>query len=125
MTRLWACIDPTRPQARILITHGAGQPLLKANLSRYPQHRQALPRLLEAIATWEGMPIHAALVADAQDPSALDRYHDSFFDGGRSPLYTLDLVSPLSKVRRQYRDDVRGMGSMNDLRQLLLFTVAR
>ena len=41
---------------------GPEEILLKANLSPLPSSRSALPALLEAMALWQGRPVHAALV---------------------------------------------------------------
>jgi hypothetical protein len=116
-------IAPTRESTRIIAMAGAERTLLKARLASSPSSRRALPSLLEAIALWQGQPVHAALVADAS-PSSCDTslFRDSFPDFG-SALYTLDFVEALRRPRR--RDDLSGMGPFEDLRQLLLFEVAR
>src|SRR5207248_11454801 len=102
---------------------GPERTLLKARLSSFPSSRLALPTLLEAIALWQGLPVRAALVADSPPrTSDTSLYRDSFPDFG-SALYTLEYVEALRKPRR--RDDLSGMGPFEDLRQLLLFEVAR
>lgn len=125
MQHLWACIDPRGPETRLLITNTGKEPLLKARLSRPPQHRQALPMLLEAIAQWQGRPIRAALVADKQGRYDSSLYHDCLVDACETPLYSLELVPPLAELRRLHRDEIDGMGRFHDLKQLMLFEVAR
>jgi hypothetical protein len=49
-------------------------------------------------------------------------YREAFVDFG-GPLYTLDWVAAV-RDRRRHRD-VRGVGNFSDLRQLVLFEVAR
>jgi hypothetical protein len=125
MQHLWACIDPRGPETRLLITNAGKQPLLKARMSRPPQHRKALPMLLEAIAQWEGQPIRAALVADDKGQYDSTLYHDCLVEPCETPLYTIETVLPLAALRRLHRDEINGMGRYHDLKQLLLFEVAR
>ena len=123
MTKLWAKIDPNRTEPRILITDSRSKPLVKARLSRPPQDRRALPALLEAIASWEGQRVRAALVVDGQDPHVYSRYHDCLVDACETPLYSIDYVPSLAVARRLHKDCIRGMGRFHDLRQLTLFEV--
>lgn len=126
MSSLWAAIDPSQFEARILISRGARQPVLKARLTRRPQHHRALPTLLEAIALWEGKPIRAALVADVLDNSfEATGYPSIFGEHDDTPLYQIHYVRSLAEARRQCRDEIRGMGRYHDLEQLMLLTVAQ
>lgn len=123
MRSIWMGIAPTHESTRVIAMAGAERTLLKARLSPSPSSRRALPSLLEAIALWQGRPVRAALVADPSvNSSDTSLFRDSFADFG-SALYTLDIVEALRRPRR--RDDVDGMGRFEDLRQLLLFEVAR
>ena len=123
MQSIWVGIHPQPSSTRILAMAWADRPLLKAHLLPSPASRTALPLLLEAIALWQGVPVRAALVADSSDGSCGMRlYRDSFADFG-SALYTLEYVDALRPPRR--RDPITGMGAFGDLRQLLLFQVAR
>jgi len=98
--------------------------LLKAHLSTQPQHVRALPTLLEALALWQGQEVHAALVADEQAATCgTSLYRDCLDLAGPTPLYRLEVVA-----HRRNRDagaEIRGMGDFRDLRQLLLWEVAR
>ena len=125
MQHLWACIDPRGLETRLLITNAGKEPLLKARMSRPPQHRKALPMLLEAIAQWEGRPIRAVLVADDKGQYDSTLYHDCLVEPCETPLYTIETVLPLAALRRMHRDEINGMGRYHDLKQLLLFEVAR
>lgn len=118
-------IEPQRECTRIIAMAGPGaaRTLLKARLAPSPSSRQALRTLLEAIALWQGRPVRAALVADPSgDSSGTSLFRDCLpdFEGA---LYTLDYVEALRRPAR--RDDITGMGRFEDLRQLLLFEVAR
>ncbi len=124
MHSIWVGIDPRPPTARILAMAGPGETLLKARLTSAPEHPRALATLLEALALWQGAPVRAALAVGDEEPWCdMSRFHVGFADFGGMPLYSLDVVSRLRRPRR--RDDVRGMGDFRDLKQLLLFEVAR
>jgi hypothetical protein len=125
MRHLWACIEPRGVETRLLITNEGKEPLLKARMNRQPQHRRALPMLLEAIAQWEGRPIRAALVADDKGQYDSTLYHDCLVDDCETPLYSIEVVPPLADLRRLHRDEIDGMGRFHDLKQLMLFEVAR
>jgi hypothetical protein len=123
MRSIWVGIDSTSAETRLLATAGASETILKARLSPTAQHPRAVPTLLEALAMWEGAPVRAALVVDGTDGSSATRLClDSWADFGGAPLYSLELVRGL---RRRHRDGLGGLGRFHDLRQLVLFEVAR
>ena len=125
MKSIWVGIKPERDATRVIAMAGPGaeRTLLKARLLPSPSSRSALPSLLEAIALWQGKPVHAALVAGAQGAEfGTSLYRDCLPDFGNA-LYTLEYVESLRRPRR--RDDITGMGRFEDLRQLLLFKVGR
>lgn len=122
---IWLGIDPRPPTARILATAGPNETLLKARLSPQPKHPRALATLLEALALWQGIPVRAALAVGDDEPWCdMALYHAEFPDFGETPLYSLECV-PHLRPRRRLADGVPGMGDFRDLRQLLLFEVAR
>jgi len=47
--------------------------VLRAQLSPWPSHPRAAVELLEAVARWQGRPVHAAVVAGGQDGCWLGR----------------------------------------------------
>jgi hypothetical protein len=103
---------------------GAEEIVLKARLQPAPKHPRALATLLEALALWQGVPVRAALAVGDEEPWCdTDLYRVGFDDFGQTPLYSVDVVSRLQRPRR--RDELSGMGNFRDLRQLLLFEVAR
>lgn len=123
MRSIWVGIDSKCDGTRVLATTGSSETILKARLSASAQHPRAVPTLLEALAMWQGMPVHAALVVDATDGSSATRLClDALTDFGGAPLYTLEFVHGR---RRRHRDPLEGLGRFHDLRQLLLFEVAR
>ena len=123
MHTIWMGIDPRRHHTRILAMAGPEEILLKAHLSPLPSSRSALPALLEAMALWQGIPVHAALVVDGPDGSSREHFAREAFAETLGPtgnaLYSLDYVNALRPPRR--RDALGGMGPFADLRQLLLF----
>lgn len=125
MRSVWVAIDSRCDETRVLATAGPKETVLKARLSATAQHPRALPTLLEALALWQGMPVHAVVVAGGTDPadSSVTRLKlgfDADFVG--APLYTLEFVA---RHRRRHRDLLGDMGPFHDLRQLVMFEVAR
>jgi hypothetical protein len=107
-----------------LATAGSGPTLLKARLGPRPWHQRALPSLLEALSMWQRQQLHAVLVADAEDRTSVTSLcPDLAAEHSRTPLYTLDVVEGRRPPRRRERLD--GLGDFRDLRQLMLFEVAR
>ena len=120
---IWMGISPGRSETRVLAMASASETLLKARLRLDPAHPRALPTLLEAIALWQGGRVRAALCAGEQPPSCGSNLYREAFDFG-GPLYGVEWM-PGPLVRRRRVRDIRGMGEFADLRQLLLFEVAR
>jgi hypothetical protein len=125
MHSIWMGIAPGPKSTRVLAMAGPCETILKAKLRPNPSHPKALPTLLEAVALWQGQRVRAALCADALDDlSVTSRYPDVFHDPSETPLYALEWVPTIQRARR-HRDDLGGMGRFQDLRQVVLFEVAR
>lgn len=123
MRSLWVAIDSRCDETRVLATAGPRETVLKARLSATAQHPRALPTLLEALAMWQGTAVRAAIVADGQDGSCATRLGLDFAaDFVGAPLYQLEYVP---RHRPRHRDRLDGFGPFHDLRQLLMFEVAR
>lgn len=123
MRRLWVAIDSKSDGTRVLATAGPKETVLKARLSAICHHPRAVPALLEALAMWEGMEVHAVVVADDVDSSSVTRLKldwQAEFTG--DPFYRLEFVDGR---KRRHRDPLHGVGPSHDLRQLMMFEVAR
>jgi hypothetical protein len=94
-------------------------------LASNPWHQRALPTLLEALALWQSRRVHAVLVVDSADGTSVTRVcPDLAAEHARTPLFTLDVVEGRRRPPRR-SDRIDGLGDFRDLRQLMLFTVAR
>lgn len=92
--------------------------VLKAVLPRpsVPPHPRALPSLLEAIALWYQAPVHAVLCATAEASWSRLGLLNEFLLSVDTVHYTVEL-----RERAQARGRrVAGLGSFDDLRQLVL-----
>jgi len=123
MRALWVAIESRSEETRVLVTAGPKETVLKARLSSTAHHPRAVAALLEALALWEGMPVRAVVVVDGSDDSSATRLKLdwlSAFDG--SPLFELEFVDGR---KRRHHDPLDGLGPFHDLRQLVMFEVAR
>jgi hypothetical protein len=64
---LWLSIEPRSTETRLLLSVAGSGPSLKARLPTRPARPHALVRLMEALACWYHLPLHAVLDADASD----------------------------------------------------------
>jgi hypothetical protein len=123
MSDIWMGISPEREATRVIAMAGPSETILKARLLPTPMHPRAMATLLDAVAMWQGAKVRAVLsVADWDGGSASAFYREAFTDFG-GPLYTLDWVPASRRVRRHR--DLPGLGVFGDLRQQVLFEVAR
>jgi hypothetical protein len=124
MSSIWVGIAPGPTATRVLAMHGARETILKARLRRDPAHPRALATLLEALALWQGMRVHAALAADDEQTSyAASLCRDPLTEHGIDPLFTVDWVPVAGRRRR--RPGIGGMGRFHDLERLLVGEVTR
>jgi hypothetical protein len=95
--------------------------VLKAVLPRpsSPPHPRALPSLLEAISLWYQVPVHAVLCATNEESWSRLGLLDELLFGVDTVHYTVEL-----RDRAQGRGQrIAGLGSFDDLRQLVLGSV--
>jgi len=123
MESILVVVDPRPPVARVLAVGSSGETLLKARLSSRPSHPRALATLLEALALWQQVPIRAALAVGEEEPWCdTGRYLTGFEDVGFAPLYTIELVERMPRLKKRRRGTIAGMGDFRDLRQMTFFS---
>jgi hypothetical protein len=123
MSDIWMGIAPEPKATRIIAMAGPSETILKARLLPSPGHPRAMATLLEAVAMWQGTRVRAVVSVDERGGACdSDFYREVFTDFG-GPLYTLDWV-PACRRGRRHRD-LPGVGAFADLRQQVLFEVAR
>ena len=125
---IWMGVVPGLECTRVLVQDGAKTTLLKARMPVEPKHPRALEVLCEAIALWCGKPVRAAVDVDALvrfcDPK---RWGDSVAGPSLNgaPLFEIRLAEGGVRGVRRERDGLEGMGDFRDVRQLVLFEVAK
>jgi hypothetical protein len=123
MSDIWMGIAPEPKATRVIAMAGPSETILKARLLPSPRHPRAMATLLEAVAMWQGTRVRAVLsVGDGDGGCGSNFCPEAFTDFG-GPLYTLDWV-PACRRGRRHRD-LPGVGAFADLRQQVLFEVAR
>lgn len=123
MRPLWIAVDSKPDETRVLATAGPQETLLKARLSAVPHHPRAVLTLFEALAMWQGTQARAVVVVDDRGSSFIARLKlDEFADLFEEPLYQMRFVTG---HKRGHRDRLDGFGPFHDLRQLVMFEVAR
>jgi hypothetical protein len=111
-------IAPNRRGTRILaLSQEAKTVLLQARLASDPKHPEAVSKLLEALALWQGEKVRAVLVVDAREPIfATSRWSDCSGIAKPTSLYRLSIAGHLTPpVHRR----LRGLGPFRDLYTLL------
>lgn len=66
--------------------------VLRAHLSASPSHPRAAMELLEAVARWQGRPVHAAVVAGGQDGCWLERVFPDLVEPEPTALVQVSFV---------------------------------
>jgi hypothetical protein len=124
---IWMGLFPGQQSTRVLAMRGADRPILKAQLDLRPSSPLAVVSLMEAIALWEGMQVHAALVVGEDCSHAQTTlYRDTFaIHGEQSALYRLQWVPRAPRRTRRRGDGLSGLGDFRDLERLLVTAVTR
>lgn len=123
MESIWMGIASGSTSTRVVAMRGPNETFLKAQLDAEPKHPRALGTLLEAVALWQGMPVHAALSVVGRDTSCgSNLYREMFLDEGGA-LYRLVWVA--AGVPRRRGPRIGGLGSFRDLERLVVEEVAR
>lgn len=67
--------------------------VLRAHLTASPSHPRAAMELLEALARWQGQPVHAAVVADGPAGCSLGRLFPDLFEPEPTALVQVSFVA--------------------------------
>lgn len=121
METIWMGVAPGAT-TRVLAMSGPMETILKARLLGEPSHERALGTLLEAVALWQGVPVHAALCAGEREGSFDSTLYRAASLGDGGPLYRVAWV-PRTGARR--RRGIGGLGDFRDLERLLVSEVVR
>jgi hypothetical protein len=117
---LWLSIEPRSTETQLLLSVAGSGPSLKARLPTRPAHPHALVRLMEALACWYRLPLHAVLDADASD---VVRDAESWAQW-TGDVSTLDVrVEWVGKARRGAPRErfLDGMGSFDSAKRRIAF----
>jgi hypothetical protein len=107
----------TSPRSTKILVRVEDDEVLKAVLlTPTTPHRRALPTLLEAMALWYQAPVHAVLSATDEASWCRLGLLDEFCLGADTVHYTVEL----RQRDRERRQRIAGLGSFEDLRQLVL-----
>jgi hypothetical protein len=107
----------TSPHATKILVRLADDEVLKAVLlTTATPHSRALPTLLEALALWYQAPVHAVLCASEEASWCRLGLLDDLFLSADTVHYTVELRE---RVRERHQR-IAGLGSFDDLRQLVL-----
>lgn len=114
---------PTPRETRILATDGPTD-LMIARLAPATEsrHRWAAPMLVEALALWQGRPVHVVISADAQDYLYPLGMGDALGLGANSAHYVVDVLER-PETHRARR--LRGLGDFRDARRQLRLVWSR
>jgi hypothetical protein len=117
MIRPIAILKTSPVSTRVLVRMG-DEDVLKAVLPppSSPPHPRALPTLLEAIALWHQTPVLAVLSAAEAESWFRLGLVDPFYLGTDTVHYTVELRDR----HHGHRQRIAGLGSFDDLRQLVL-----
>lgn len=99
-------IGAEHTRIRVFASARPQQTLLSAKLSSDPSHPRALQWLLEAMALWQGSPLHAVIAADESLDSYVTKHFPAWWGDFGGVLYTLDFVDKRSvRARRRERHE--------------------
>ncbi len=99
MRDLKMIIVPSETETRLWARDANHATKLRATLPAQPDHAQALPRLLEALGSF--LPLRAALVVPAREPSSATRLYPAWFADVGGARYEFQVIG---SARREHRE---------------------
>lgn len=115
---LWLSLEPRIPYCQLHLSLPGVGTLMKARLSSEPRHGGVAP-LLEALSSWQGLPLCAALDADADEVArAPERWARLLGEAQQSPRIHVEWSSALRGrlSRDRFFDD---LGDFRSSRKLI------
>lgn len=111
-------IFTTSPRVTRILVRADDDVVLKAALlpRSWSPHRRALPTLLEAVALWHQVPVHAVISATDLDSWSRLGLADDLAGGSATVHYTVETRMP----GRSRGQRIRGLGAFVDAQQLEL-----
>ena len=100
MRELKMIIVPSQTETRLWARDASRATRLRATLPPEPEHALALPRLLEALASF--LPVRAALVVPARVPSSATRLYPGWFADAGGAGYDLQIIDGARRERREW-----------------------
>jgi hypothetical protein len=85
-------IEPMALSTRVRVWQRSAskRPVMRAELPAEPAHPRAVQWLIEALALWQGEPVHAVLAADTSSTTYVTRLYPAWFTDFGNALYTLE-----------------------------------
>ena len=102
MRELSMIIVPSETETRLWARDAYLKTRLRATLPTQPDHAQALPRLLDAIGSF--IPLRAALVVPAREPSSATKLYPAWFADVGGARYELQVIGSARRELRKWWD---------------------
>jgi hypothetical protein len=115
-TRPTAFLKTSQHSTKVLVRLDGDEVLKAALLTPRTPHPRALPTLLEAMALWYQVPVHAVLCATDEASWCRLGLLDDLCLSADTVHYTVEL----RQRERERRQRIAGLGNFDDLRQLVL-----
>jgi hypothetical protein len=100
MRELRMIIVPSETETRLWGRDAMHTMKLRATLPAEPWHAMAIPRLLEALGSF--VPLRAALVVPARQPSSATRLYPAWFADAGGESYDLQIIGSTRRERLEW-----------------------
>jgi hypothetical protein len=117
---LWLSLEPRPEHTQLLLSHSGPGTLLKARLAPMPVHAGGMAMLLEALSSWQGVPLCAVVDADAEEVRRCpERWAQMLGEASQSPRVTVEWAFPKQGTlfRERFFD---GLGDFSTSRRLMV-----
>lgn len=100
MRELKLIILPSETETRLWARDASRTFKVRATLPAQPEHAQALPRLLVGLGSF--LPVRAALVVPAREPSSVTRLYPGWFGDAGGDRYELQVIGSARRERHEW-----------------------